>query len=135
MTTISSPPELRAALLDHERRLEHLSAPLGVWLTCLRDFPETSFAMADRAETPLPALAAVAVSPNERSRSRIAMRSNADPEILRLLATDPDDGVVGHVASHPATPSVALNQLLDHPWTKVRERAQEGLSGGEPSDG
>lgn len=131
MNVISSPPELRAALLDHERRPEHLWASLGIWLACLRDFPETSFAMADRAETPLPVLAAVAVSSNDRSRSRVAMRSNADPELLRLLATDPDDGVVGHVASHPATPSVALNQLLDHPWEKVRQRAQERLAGGE----
>lgn len=135
MITISSSAELRAALLDHERKAEELSASLGVWLTCLRDFPETSFAMADRRETPLPVLAVVAVSSNERSRSRIAMRSNADPELLRCLATDPDEGVVGHVASHPATPSAALRQLLDHPWTKVRERAQGRLAGGERSGG
>lgn len=131
----SSPSQLRVALLDHERRSESLAASLGVWLACLRDFPETSFAMADRAETPLPVLAAIVTSSDARSRSRVAMRAGVDPELLGVLATDSDDGVVGHVASHPNTPRSALRELLSHPWQKIQDRAQERLVGGGPSGG
>ena len=132
-STIRTAAELRDALLDQQRRSERLSVPLGLWLSCLRDHPETGFAMADRSEAPRSVLAAVAVASDARTRSRLAMRSNAEPELLRFLAADPDEAVVGHVVAHPATPPDVVKALADHPWPKVSERARTRLPDPNPS--
>ena len=125
--TIDAPADLGRALLDPEHASKLHEVPVGVWLECLRDFPETSFAMAHSRETPREVLAAIAIGPDVRSRSRLAMRADLDPELVRVLAGDPDSGVVGHASCHRNATQQVLEALATHPWAKVRDRALDRL--------
>jgi len=111
-------------LVEHSSKNEPIDAPVDVWLRAVRDVPEAAFMLAGRPEAPDVVNVAICLVGDRRCRSRVAMKHAASPQVLGLLASDDEEGVVGHVVHHPKTPRWALEALLGHPWDKVRSEAE-----------
>lgn len=100
---------------------------MEVWLTLIRDHPESHFWIAHNKTIPVEILRILAGNDDSRVRSMVAMKHKTTADILRQLATDGHDAIRASVAGHRNTPDDVLIALCSDPWDEIRKAARANL--------
>ncbi|WP_143020564.1 hypothetical protein [Sinosporangium album] len=101
---------------------------MEIWLELVTHHPEAHFWVAQNKTVPIEILRILAASSDWHTRSMVAAKNKATPDILEVLANDDHDAVRHTVAGHRNTPTNTLMTLCSDTWHEVRRTAQDNLS-------
>jgi hypothetical protein len=120
---------LRKSDKEHEyRRAAQEEAPVAVWMDVISQYPDMRRWVAQNKAVPTEVLALLAIDPDKQVRLMVAMKRKLTPEILEVLAADDDESVRLRVACHRRVPRTVLERLIDDPWARIREVAEQRLA-------
>jgi hypothetical protein len=129
--TISSAEEfvrLRSSEIPEEYNLASWgSASDEVWLEVIQKFPDYTRWVAHNKSISLEIIRILATHPDDDVRWSISAKRKSPPDVLWLLAKDQFDSVRQRVAYNAKTPKEILEFLLNDPWEDIREHAQKRL--------
>ncbi len=109
-------------------RAAHEAADIQVWLEVIKKHPEFQEWVAHNKSIPNEIIELLSESTDPRVRSVIADKRKTPAHVLEKLSRDTDAGVRLRVAYNAKVPNEILVSLLDDPWERVVETAQEKLS-------
>lgn len=104
--------------------------PDALWIEAARNHPEAGFALAQSKHVPTAALEQLALDPDPRVRSMVAMKRKGTPALLRRLAHDANTGVRLAVAYNRSTPRDVLELLARDEWDEVSIKSRSRLADG-----
>ena len=128
---ITSPEEFVSLRLSEDRsdqaRAGTEEASIATWKEVIRRYPEMRRWVAYNKTVPPEILRLLATDPDPAVRLEVASKRRIDEALLHLLSRDPDDTVRGRIARHHRA-DIALLQVLaqDASWV-VRRAAEESL--------
>ena len=112
--------ELRTSENQQEySRASSDEAPLAVWYDVLNLYPEMAFWVAQNKTIPYEVLEKLALHPEARVRSMVAMKNKLEEKLLIVLSSDSEESVRMHVARHKKATRNVLNQLLNDSWPEI----------------
>jgi hypothetical protein len=103
------------------------SASVEVWLDVIAKYPDMASWVAHNKTIPVEIMDLLAKSDDVRVRWTIAAKRRCPPALLEVLAGDRDPTVRLRVACNAKVPLPILQRLLQDPWERVVEVAQERL--------
>jgi hypothetical protein len=103
------------------------SASDEVWLEMIQKFPDYTRWVAFNKSISLEIIRILATHPDDDVRWFIAAKRKSPPDVLWMLAKDQFDSVRQRVAYNAKTPKEILEFLLNDPWEDIRERVQKRL--------
>ena len=123
---------LRTSHVEAEyHRAAHDDLPEAVCLEIIERFPDMRKWVAHNKTVPLAILRVLAVDPDERVRSMVAMKRKLDRELFELLSHDPDETIRAGLTSNRKLPLDILQQLATDESSFVRAAAASRLAGRE----
>jgi hypothetical protein len=129
--TISSAEEfvrLRSSEIPEEYKLASSGSTSDeVWLEVIQKFPDYTRWVAHNKSISLEIIRILATHPDDDVRWFIAAKRKSPPDVLWMLAKDQVDSVRKRVAYNAKTPKEILEFLLNDSWEDIRERARQRL--------
>lgn len=103
-------------------------APLAVWYDILNLYPEMAFWVAQNKTVQYEVLEKLALHPDVRVRSMVAMKNKLEEKLLMVLSTDSEESVRMSVARHKKATKNVFNQLLNDSWPEIVKLVETRLA-------
>jgi hypothetical protein len=133
MPIIMASAEEFIRLRSSQNAEEYLSAAHGkasdeVWLEVIKQYPEYARWVAHNKTISVEIIRVLATNPDENVRFQIAAKRKTPPDVLWTLAKDENDSVRNRVVHNAKTPKEILEFLLNDSWREIQEAAQRRLA-------
>ena len=113
---------------DEYRRSSIEHADIGVWLQVIDRFPDFRKWVAHNKTIPEEVIRILATDPNEEVRWTIAMKRGIPADVLANLSGDNDETIRNRIARHPRVSRAILLRLSDDPSAVVADVARRRLA-------
>ena len=113
---------------DEYRRSSREHADIGVWLQVIDRFPDFRKWVAHNKTIPEEVIRILATDPNEEVRWTIAMKRGIPADVLANLSGDNDETIRNRIARHPRVSRAILLRLSDDPSAVVADVARRRLA-------
>ena len=117
---------------NHEEyfRAANEEAPLEVWNTVLKDYPNMAFWVAQNKTVPYEILELLANHEDPRTRHIVAMKNKLKEKLMLTLATDQDESVRMAIARHKKATLKVLMRLENDNWGEIIKITAKRISDG-----
>ena len=107
------------------------SATVDVWLDVIRRFPEMKVWVAHNKTVQPEILIMLASDPDSKIRAAVAMKNNLPDKLFAVLACDADDFVRERISYNKKTPAQILRRLSQDSCKPVAAQARKRLTQSE----